>query len=107
MKIFLYAARRGQNHVYLLACDRQIFTVYTHHHHHHHGLLCMYISRPRLCVFRTVRTLNVLLYCGSGPRKNFDEERHDSHDKMRLSDVSRLSAVHNKLVALVKTLCAE
>lgn len=33
------------------------------------------------------QTLNVLLYCGPGPRKkksdfDFDEERRDSHDKM-------------------------
>lgn len=73
-------------------------------------LPCTYISRPRFCVFCTVRwqTLNVLLYCGSGPKKkwHFDEERRFTRQNVTLRCFAT-PAVHNKLEALVKTLSAE
>lgn len=99
---FFYAARRGQNHVYLLACARQIFIVYTHHHHHHHrysasepySAMHVYITPTFLCLFALWD--NKLWTCGftvdqdQKIKRHFEEERHDSRDKMWLSDVLRL-----------------
>lgn len=74
-------------------------------------LLCMYISRQRFCVFCTVRrqTLNVLLYCGSGPWKKVTlwwRKTRFTRQNVTLRCFAT-PAVHNKLVALVKTLSAE